>query len=194
MKYRVLVLPDHRVLSLGALKKVDELVREGATVLGPKPLRAVSLEGGAEGKIVFQELADGLWGPGELAEDAKGIRKVGEGRVAWGMPARDLLHADGIAPDVAMMLEDGSSCPDMDWIHYRIGDADVYFLAELAGNATSIDATFRVDGRVPEFWDAVDGSIREAATFKFVDGCTRVPLEFDPYGSIFVVFRKASIK
>ena len=192
MEYRVLVLPDHRVLSLGALKKVDELVRAGATVLGPKPLRAVSLEGGAEGKEVFQKLADGLWGPGDQAEDAKGTRKVGKGRVAWGMPARDLLQADGIAPDVAMTLEDGSTAPDMDWIHYRIGDAEVYFLAELAGKARSIDATFRVDGRIPELWDAVDGSIREAATFKFVDGCTQVPLEFDPYGSIFVVFRKAS--
>jgi hypothetical protein len=80
----------------------------------------------------------------------------------------------------------------LDWIHYRIGDADVYFLAELAGNASGVDATFRVDGRIPEFWDAVDGSVQEAATFKFVDGCTQVPLQFDPYGSIFVVFRKAS--
>ena len=32
-------LPDHGVLSLGALKKVDALVRAGATVLGPKPLQ-----------------------------------------------------------------------------------------------------------------------------------------------------------
>jgi len=191
MKYRVLVLPDHRVLSLASLKKVDELVRAGATVLGPKPLRAVSLEGGAEGKTAFQELADGLWGQGEWAEGAKGSHNVGNGRVTWGMPARDLLHADGVAPDVAMMLEDGNPAPGTDWIHYRVGDAEVYFLAELAGSATNINATFRVDGRVPEFWDAVDGSIREAATFKLVNGCTQVPLEFDPCGSIFVVFRKA---
>jgi hypothetical protein len=108
------------------------------------------------------------------------------------MPARDLLQADGIAPDVAMTLEDGSTAPDMDWIHYQIGDAEFYFLAELAGKARSIDATFRVDGRIPELWDAVDGSIREAATFESIDGRTRVPLEFDPYDSIFVVFRKAS--
>ena len=60
----------------------------------------------------------------------------------------------------------------------------------MAGKARSIDATFRVDGRVPELWDAVDGSIREAATFKIAERCTRVPLEFDPYGSVFVVFRK----
>ena len=152
----------------------------------------VSLEGGAEGKALFRKLADSLWGLEEPAEDAKGTRKVGEGRVAWGMPARDLLQADGIAPDVVMTLEDGSTAPDMDWIHYRVGNAEVYFLAELAGEASSIEATFRVDGRIPEFWDAVDGSIREAATFEFVDRGTQVPLEFDPYGSIFVVFRTES--
>ena len=137
-------------------------------------------------------MADGLWGEGEPAEGIEGSRKVGNGRVAWGMPARDLLHADGIASDVAMMLDDRNPAPGVGWIHYRISDAEVYFLAELGGKATSIVATFRVDGRIPEFWDAVDGSIREAATFKFVDGCTQVPLEFDPYDSIFVVFRKAS--
>ena len=98
MEYRVLVLPDHRVLSLRALKKVDELVRAGATVLGPKPAKAVSLEGGPKGKVLFQRLADGLWGPGDQADNARGVRKADQGRVAWGMPASDLLQADGVAP------------------------------------------------------------------------------------------------
>ncbi len=190
MEYRVLVLPDHRVLSLGALKKVDKLVRAGATVLGPEPLRAVSLEGGAEGREEFRKLADGLWGPEDLADNARGTRRVGPGRVAWGMPARDLLHADGIVSDVT--FQDKLVASAINWIHYRIDDADVYFLSEPNGKAVNADAIFRCHGRIPEFWDAVDGSIREAATFKFVDGCTQVPLEFDPYGSIFVVFRKAS--
>ncbi len=190
MRYRVLVLPDHRVLSLAVLKKLDELVRAGATVLGPKPMRAVSLEGGSEGKAVFQELADGLWGAEVPAEDAKGTRKIGNGRVAWGMPARDLLLADGIASDVT--FQDVQVASAVNWIHYRIDEADVYFLSEPNGKALSADAIFRCHGRIPEFWDAVDGSIREAATFRFVDGCTQVPLKFDPYDSIFVVFRKAS--
>jgi hypothetical protein len=190
MEYRVLVLPDHRVLSLGALKKVNELVRAGATVLGPKPLRAVSLEGGPNGKEVFQMLADGLWGPGDHAKGARGSRAVGLGRVVWGMPARDLLQADGIASDVT--FQDRQSASAVKWIHYRIDDADVYFLSEPNGKAVSAGAIFRCHGRVPELWDAVDGSIREAAEFKFVDGRTQVPLQFDPYGSIFVVFQNAS--
>jgi hypothetical protein len=193
MRYRVLVLPDHRVLSLGVLKKIDALVRAGATVLGPKPLKAVSLEGGAAGKAIFRNLADGLWGatpnPGE---EAKGIRKVGAGRVAWGMNARELLRGDGIAPDVAVTLEDGSHAPDIDWIHYRIGDAEVYFVAELAGKARTIDAAFRVEGRLPELWDAVDGSIREASTYSCAGGVTMLPLELGSHDSLFVVFRKTA--
>jgi hypothetical protein len=189
MRYRVLVLPDHRVLSLEALKRVHELVRAGATVLGPKPEGAVSLEGGPEGRVLFATLASQLWGQSAII---RGVRKVGNGRIAWGMDARDLLCADGIAPDVSITSEDGTTSPGMDWIHYRIGDAEVFFLAELTGHTRSIEATFRTAGRTPELWDAVDGSLREAATFKLVDGCTRVPLEFDPYDSIFVVFRKAS--
>jgi hypothetical protein len=192
MNYRVLVLPDHRVLSLGVLKKIDALVRAGATVLGPKPLKAVSLEGGAEGKALFKNLADGLWGPDAQATPTRGTNKVGAGRVAWGMSARELLRGDGIAPDVAVTLKDGSHAPGIDWIHYRIGDADVYFLAELAGKAQGIDAVFRVEGRLPELWDAVDGSMREASAYSSAAGVTRLPLELGPYDSLFVVFRKDS--
>lgn len=55
-------------------------------MLGPKPLRAVSLEGDAAGKTLFQSMADGLWGgTANSGGDAKGTRKVGAGRVAWGM-------------------------------------------------------------------------------------------------------------
>jgi hypothetical protein len=183
MSYRVLTLPDHRVLSLAVLKKIDALVRAGATVLGPKPLKAASLEGGAAGKTLFTSLADGLWGAGE---EAKGIHKAGAGRVAWGMSARELLREDGLAPDVAIT----PNAPEIDWIHYRIGDADVYFLAELAGKARSIEVAFRIDGRLPELWDAVDGSIRDASTFSGAGGITRVPLKLGAYDSVFVVFRK----
>lgn len=187
MRYRVLVLPDHRVLSLGVLKKIDALVRYGATVLGPKPLKAVSLEGGAEGKALFKKLADGLWGADAAA---KGTRKVGAGRIAWGMTARELLRADKLAPDLAITLPDGSNAPAMDWIHYRSGDADIYFLAELAGKAQSVAAAFRVAGRLPELWNPVDGSIREAANFSSAGGVTKLPLELGGYDSLFVVFRK----
>jgi hypothetical protein len=217
MEYRVLVLPNHRVLSLGVIKKVAALVQDGATVLGPKPLRMVSLEGGEAGRELFKKLADELWGPdaegsgkgdsphlcaapfGPFRQmgtvpfsapgEPKGARKVGKGRVAWGMTARELLLADGVARDVT--FDGDTAVAGTAWIHYRITDADVYFLADQTGKGMKATATFRSPGRVPEFWDAVDGSIREAASFKFAGGgaLAEVPLELDPYGSLFVVFR-----
>ncbi|MCF7955323.1 MAG: discoidin domain-containing protein [Phycisphaerae bacterium] len=185
MKYRLLVLPDHGVLSLKALNMVDQLVRKGATVLGPKPLKAVSLEEGAEGRKLFKSLSDGLWG--EFVAD-KGMRNVGSGHVAWGMKACELFEAYSVPHDVTFANKEMAST--INWIHYRIGDADVYFLSEANGKARSVNAIFRVYGRIPELWDAVDGSIRQANTFKFADGCTQVPLELDEFGSIFVVFRE----
>ncbi|MCH7226477.1 glycosyl hydrolase [Haloferula sp. A504] len=187
MSYRLLSLPDHRVLSPGALEKVDALVRAGATVLGPKPSRMVSLEGGENERRYFQRLADGLWGAGDPGP--KGMREVDGGRVGWGVTAAAQLQADGVPPDAELTLADGSPAPDTDWIHYRIDGADVYFIAELAGRPRKIEARFRVTGRTPELWDATDGSVREASSFTIDDHQTTLPIDLGAYDSLFLVFR-----
>jgi hypothetical protein len=191
MSYRVLSLPDHGILSPGALKKIDELVRDGATVLGPKPRKAVSLEGGKQGRDEFKKRSDELWGEKFPAKNESGFRKVDKGRVFWGMSARDLLRQDGIAPDLEGLSPDGTPADKIDWIHRRIGDDDIYFIAELSGKRQTLAATFRASGKIPEFWDAVDGSVREARSFSMTeDGLTRLPLTLGAYDSIFVVFRQ----
>jgi hypothetical protein len=43
LEYRLLALPRNRVLSLDALEKVRSLLHDGATVIGAKPERLVSL-------------------------------------------------------------------------------------------------------------------------------------------------------
>lgn len=187
MSYQVLTLPDHGVLSLAVLRKIDALARAGANILGPKAKRAVSLVGGREGVAEFEKLAGGLWGGEGLV---KGARVVGKGRVACGMTASEFLSLQGIAPDLAITEADGSPAVETDWIHYRIGDADIYFLAELAGRAREVDASFRMAGRVPELWNPVDGATREATRFSIADGRTRVPIALGPFDSHFIVFRK----
>lgn len=187
MSYQVLTIPDHRVLSLGALRKIDALARAGASVLGPKPRHAVSLEGGPQGAVEFKQLADGLWGD---EKTKSGTRPAGKGRIAWGMTASEFLSKQGIGPDLSITQEDGSAASDTDWIHYRIGATDVYFLAELAGKPRQTDASFRVSGRIPEIWNPVDGSIREATRFTIADERTTMPLALGAFDSYFVVFRK----
>ncbi len=53
----------------------------------------------------------------------------------------------------------------------------------------TVDATFRVTGKAPELWYAETGK-SEPASYKIADGRTTVPLHLEPWGTVFVVFRK----
>jgi hypothetical protein len=52
-----------------------------------------------------------------------------------------------------------------------------------------VEASFRVTGKEAEVWHAETGAT-EAATYKIAGGRTTVPLTLEPWGTVFVVFRK----
>jgi hypothetical protein len=185
IEYRVLVLPDHKVLSLAVLEKLEELVQQGATVLGDKPVKQISLVGGAEAQKRFGKLSDTIWG--EIAV-AKGEKKYGKGTIAWGMPASDYLLSKEIPMDFNVLENDSKT--DFDYIHYTIGESDVYFVTNQTTERQSVKIRFRVSGKGPELWDALTGEIRVAQAFKQSEGLTTIPLTFEPYGAIMVVFNK----
>ncbi|GAB3927233.1 glycosyl hydrolase [Larkinella terrae] len=181
LSYRVLVLPDHRILSLKALRKVAELVKAGGTVIGPKPVSTASLVGYPASESERKAIADGLWGQ---AATASGEHKTGTGRIIWGKTAREVLLADGVKPD-ALFSRDS-----VDYFHKTLNGNDIYFISNQNPNAAQFRATFRTAGRQPELWNPVTGEVKPAAAFQQTKDQTTVPLTLDPYGSVFVVFRK----
>lgn len=184
IEYRVLVLPNHKVLSLDVLKKVESLLSQGAEVIGYKPERLVSLVGDEKAQHEFHELVDKIWG--EVKQE-QGSRKYKKGTISWGVGSRDYLMAKGISPDFQSLNGNAS---DYDYIHYTIGDTEVYFVSNQTEETKSFESTFRVQGCQPELWDALTGEIRDATTFTQQNGRTIVPLTLDPYGSVMVVFNK----
>ena len=185
VEYRVLVLPNHKVLSLAVLEKVDELLQQGAQVIGYKPESSVSLVGGEKERKKFQELTNKIWGK-ELSE--KGEKKYGKGLVTWGVTAREYLLSKVIREDFKVLGD--SSTTDYDYIHYTIGESDVYFVINHTTERKEINCQFRLSGLQPELWDASTGEIREAQAFTQKDGLTIVPIILEPYGAIMVVFGK----
>ncbi len=183
VKYRVLVLPDHKVLSLDVLEKVEELLQQGAHVIGHKPESSVSLVGGIQEQKQFQKLADKIWGK-ESSEG--GEKKYGKGLVAWGVSTREYLLSKNIPAD--FNVTDSESKTDFDYIHYTIDESDVYFVTNQTSERQKVNCQFRVSGKQPELWDALTGEIREANAFMHKDGLTTVPLTLEPYGAILVVF------
>ncbi len=83
-----------------------------------------------------------------------------------------------------------SDAGTIDWIHRATKDADIYFVTSRWEPVEKVTCTFRVSGRQPELWNPVTGAMRDAVAFHQQDGRTIVPLEFDPCGSVFVIFRK----
>ena len=183
VEYNVLVLPDHNVLSMAVLEKVEELLKDGAQILGSKPESSVSLVGGEKDKKQFDELANKIWGN---AETDKGEKKYGKGLLTWGTTAREYLLSKNIPADFEIVESDSKT--DYDYIHYTIGESDVYFVTNQTTDRKKINCQFRVSGLQAELWDALSGEIRVAKAFSQKGGLTNVPLTLEPYGAIMVVF------
>jgi len=182
MHYRLLVLPEDPDMSPAMLEKITALVEAGATITGQAPVKAPGLSGYPESDAQVKKLAEYLWGSGTETE-----HKVGKGTVIAGKTPSEALAGMGIKPDFI------SSVP-MNFIHRLVGGKEVYFIASPEPVSTDIVCSFRVTGMKPESWDAVTGIMEPITAFEESDGCTRIPLRFEPSGSRFIVFKKEKIR
>lgn len=199
MNYRVLVLPDREVVSLPVLKKLKELVEAGATIIGPQPKATTTLTDYPQADAEVAKLAEQMW-----------TGKTGKGRVINGRTAREVLQADGVPPDFEAerrpparrdgdalaersVPESGAPLP-VHYIHRREGDADIYFVANRTNLPLSTICTFRVSGKAPELWNPLTGERLFAAVYEEKGGRISLPLDFEPCGSWFVVFREPVAK
>jgi hypothetical protein len=198
MNYRVLVLPDRDVISLPVLNKLKELAAAGATIIGPKPVKGETLQNYPAVDTEVAKLAGDLWGG-----------KTGSGRVIADKTAREVLLADGVQPDfecwssrfsvpegdkLKLELQRAGSetgAPlQLDYIHRRDGEAEIYFVANRTNLAATATVAFRVTGQAAELWNPVTGEHKFAAAYEEKNGRTFVPLDFNPCGSWFVIFRE----
>jgi hypothetical protein len=182
MRYRVLTLPDHRVMSIPSLEAVANLVEAGATVVGPKTERTASLTDYPRCDERLANLSEELWGP---APAESGRRSVGRGQVAWGKTAREVLGENQIGPDFEYQATDRQAV--LDYIHRRVDDRDVYFVCNQSDREVDAECSFRVTRKKPQLWNPLTGNIQDAAHSQKGER-THVSISFAPYGSWFVVF------
>jgi alpha-L-rhamnosidase len=175
MSYRVLALdPYSQHMSLPVLRQVRALVLAGATVVGARPVSDPSL---ADSTSEFQSITDQLWGQS----------KTGKGKVYGDQKLAEVLAGMQLTPDFAY------SKPETDtevlFVHRKLANADLYYVDNRNDRVEQLEATFRVAGKTPELWHA-DTGLTEPASYRIENGHTEVPLHLDPYGTVFVVFRK----
>lgn len=167
------------------MKKLAELVKVGATIVGPAPNRSPSLSEFGTGDSEIRKIAAELWGNC----DGKSVteQSVGPGRVFWGKPLNEVLGSLGIRPDFDYQAEPSAN---ICYKHRAANGAEIYFVCNQSRQTTAVECKFRVSGKLPELWHADSGLMEPAPVYDEADGITTVPLQFDPSGSVFVVFRQ----
>ena len=175
MRYAVLALdPSTRRMSLAVLRKIRDLVEQGAAVVGARPERSTGL---ADDEAEFQAIVARLWGSAANAPHS---------RIFADVDVAKALALLSVPPDCEL----GNAARDeLRYVHRAIEDGDIYFIASASSAARRVEASFRVTGRAPELWRADSGAIA-AAPYRVVADRTIVPLNLTPHDAVFVVFRE----
>ena len=204
MSYRLLVLPSETAIDLEVLRKVELLVKAGLIIIAPRPLTATGLTSYPESDKAVNAIASRMWG----LIDGKTITEnnYGKGKVIWGRDVNTVLHEMKVKPD----LEFTGTQPNtaLDYIHRTSHEMDIYFvinrfgrkgindfafryLTTLPDRYEQVECKFRVTGMVPELWDPMTGKTKAVLIYREENGQTIIPLNLEPEGSQFIVFRKS---
>jgi hypothetical protein len=172
--YRIVVLPGVERIPLGTLNRLADYVRGGGAVVATRtiPSRA----------------------PGLLEErtEADNITSASRELFHTGLPRAVFVQSDAelasaltrlLAPD----LSAGDAAPGIGFIHRKLIDADIYFIANTSNRPVQTTASIRIASRNLEYWSPFSGEVRPGSC-RAVNGRTETPLELAPYESRVLVF------
>jgi len=194
MSYAALIIPGKHAMqpnpeymSLEVVKKVKELINDGATVL---------LSGLPEKVPGFKdypgqdnELGRLSANVSEFNTSERNVFPMGKGK-AVRLPYREETFDNlGIERDFTVW-EKGKYAENIAYTHRRGDNGDIYLISNQSSEQRIVEASFRVSGRVPELWNPVTGEIGKANRWSNAEGRTNLPMVLEPQESVFVVFEE----
>ena len=184
LTFSLLSIPDAPAMELATLQRIAELVNDGATVYGPKPARVFSLGKFKEDNIALESLANKVW----ARVDGKSVteNQYGKGKVIWGKPLAQVLGEMKVTP---AFETNGPDSPELLYIQRKIGDADVFFVANQLDKELQRECLFAAAGAIPEIWDPEPGTVTKPAIYNLENGRIRLPVVFKPRQSLLFVFK-----
>lgn len=204
--YRLLVLPNENAIDVTLLSKLETMVQQGLTLVGPRPVKDGSLSNYPQNDRELNDIANRMWGATDGLSNTE--NKYGKGKVIWGKDVNTVLREMKIDPDFSFKSSDSATA--LDYIHRTGKNAEIYFVANRFGRKgisdfeyrylTSLpdryenaECSFRVSGMTPELWNPVTGEISEIVVYREENDQTIIPLHFNPDGSQFIIFRRNTV-
>ena len=208
MTYQVLIVPNVEAMPLESLRRIDACANQGGVVIALErvPEASCGLRNWQAEDEEVRAIASRLFEPPN-GMDGNGRHSYGDGTTYWVnnvLDRRDPLERrssvldpflnairDHVAPDMSIdfVREGWRENPGLCFIHRKLDDRDVYFVANVQDRSMDMPVSFRVTG-VPWKWDAYTGAVQALYEYEERDGAVRVPVRLAPYESTFFVFEK----
>ncbi|HEX5410230.1 MAG TPA: glycosyl hydrolase [Terriglobia bacterium] len=173
--YAALVLPGVERIPLAVYQKIREYALRGGVVIATRsfPHLAPGLLEGRRDSANVQTISR------ELFEEpnARGLLVQNEAALGEALARK-------LTPDVEL----NPRTPSIGFIHRKLEDAHLYFLANTSNGAHNVEAIFRVKKLSPERWDPLTGTKSAVRWNRTVDGRTVATLHFEPYESAVLMF------
>jgi alpha-L-rhamnosidase len=168
--YPVLILPPMERIPLSAYRKIEGYAQRGGKVI-------------AVGK--WPSLAPGLTEQGDSAEIELISSRMFKGDAAIGSVSTGAGIAATLREALAPDLDATGKTAGLGFIHRKLADRDVYFVANTSDQPIDAHIRFRSDKRRVQSWDPEDGAVHEDV---WLDRPQRLALHLEPYESrIFVL-------
>jgi hypothetical protein len=164
VNYPVLVLPGLERIPVATYRRIEEYANRGGIVIATRklPSLAPGLRNAesetAEIHLISNRLFETPAAKGHFVEDETTL---------------GTLLASLRKPDVRLT----DPTPEIGFIHRRLSNADLYFIANTSNRAHSVRAAFRTPRRSAEIWDPMTGRISPATN------AASVELSLQPYES-----------
>ncbi|MGO4771165.1 glycosyl hydrolase [Flavobacterium sp. W22_SRS_FK3] len=192
MEYGALLFPGshkmapNKIVSLIAAEKMLQLIKDGATVLvGDKPTAMPGLQLKTD-KEKWQNTIDAIW-----KENSKSW-KIEKGTVIQLPYLGNNFSELGISQDVFFPELKREEAGTIAWAHRKSATEDIYFLSNQIEAKRTLQVSFRIKGKIPEWYNPVTDKTLALSNWKEENGRTIVRISFAENESGFVIFKEKS--
>jgi hypothetical protein len=184
--YAMFVIQNFKAVSLPVMERLLGLVKQGMVLVGERPERSPGLAGYTDNDEKFRQVVHELFGEKSDAGITK--RKLGAGHVFWSNYLD--IFFDEIKLPRDFICISATLSPRIRYTHRKTADADIYFVSNQKRSFEELNCFFRIKNKLPEIWDPATGNISPATVFENTEKGIRATIQLEPYGSVFIIFRK----
>ena len=190
IEYGALLFPGshkmapNKMISLAVAEKILELLKEGATVfVDEKPNLQPGLQSEGDHKK-WQNVMDEIWTHSNATS-----WKIGKGTIIKLPYLGNDFASIGIEQDVCFPNLNRADSETIAWTHRKSETEDIYFISNQKEQKKQFEASFRVIGKIPVWYNPVTDKTTTLSNWKIENGRTIVLISLAENESGFVIFK-----